>query len=481
MGALAPIRIDRTGPRPLSRQLANAIRGMIESGRLKSGARLPATRLVAKEVGVSRLVAVTAYEELATAGYLHSVTGAGTFVQWKPRGARAAAKATRAQPRNKDHRAVGRSVCMLPMTRQAFEIDHPPVDAFPLKTWSRLASRCCARDMRDVLTDDDPAGFMPLRRAIADQLLETRDFRCGPDRIVIVSGLIQALDLTARTLIKSGEEVCFEEPRRPVLRAVLANAGAAIIPVPVDAEGLVVEAARRVARHPRLIMATSSRHHPLGVVLSERRRAELLEWRWAHDAWLFEDNSEHELAVTAGSLPVLATSDSDARTIFYGAFRSTISPALRLGFVVVPDALVDRFLAVRILTDGYRPLFEQSVLAEFMASGQYASHVRRIRDVYLERQAALTDAVQSRFGHVARRVSADGGLNTAFHMPGPVDILAERAASAGLVVRSLRSFFAASPESSGFILGHAAIEPEQGRAAVAMLARLWQSLEASRD
>src|SRR5262249_30266463 len=146
----------------------------------------------------------------------------------------------------------------------------------------------------------------------------------------------------------------------------------------------------------------------------------------------------------------------------------------------VPDALVDRFLAVRILTDGYRPLFEQSVLAEFMASGQYASHVRRIRDVYLERQAALTDAVQSRFGHVARRLSADGGLNTAFHMSGPVDVLAERAESAGLVVRSLRSFFAASPESSGFILGHAAIEPEQGSAAVAMLARLWQNLEASR-
>src|SRR5262249_44548121 len=158
------------------------------------------TRLVARELGVSRLVAVTAYEELATAGYLYSVTGAGTFVQWTERGASSAAKAMPVRARDEGHTSAGLSpsVCMHPIVSQAFEIDHPPPDAVPIKTWSRIASRCCMRHMRDVLADNDPAGYGPFRQAIADHLLDTRGLHCDADRVVVVSGLIQALDLTAR-------------------------------------------------------------------------------------------------------------------------------------------------------------------------------------------------------------------------------------------------------------------------------------------
>lgn len=477
MGALAPIQIDRAAPRPLSKQLASAIREMIECGRLQSGARLPATRLLARELGVARLVAVTAYEELTVAGYLLSVSGAGTFVERRWRGAHNGGKTPGDRLPERARNSAGPSVSMRPVARRAFEIDHPSSDALPLQTWSRIASRCCARGMRDALVDDDPAGYLPFRRAICEHLLETRGLRCDAGRVVVVSGLIQALDLTARVLVDPGDEVCFEEPGRPVLRAVLANARARIVSVSVDDQGLMIDYARRMAGRPRLIMVSSSRHHPLGVVLSKRRRHELLDWHRSQDAWLFEDSSEHDLAVTAASLPPIAALDETGRTLLYGAFRSTVSPALRLGFLVVPDVLVDRFVAARILADGYRPPLEQLVLTEFMTSGQYSAHLRRIRRLYLERQAALAAAVQSHFGDHARRLSAEGGLNTAFHVSGPMDTLAEHAASVGLVVRSLGSFFAGlDARPSGMVLGHAVAEPEEIHGAVADLAALWTGL-----
>jgi GntR family transcriptional regulator/MocR family aminotransferase len=474
-GVLAPILLDRAGPRSLPRQLADAIREMIESGRLRDGVRLPATRLLARELGVARLVAVTAYEELASAGYLFAVSGAGTFVQRRGSRTRPRAKPPAVRPPEGGRSRTGLSACMRPICRQAFEIDHPSLDALPLKTWSRIASRCCARGMRGILADNDPAGYVPFRRAIADYLLETRGFRCDADRIVVVTGLIQALDLTARVLIAPGDDVCFEEPGRPVLRTVLANAGARVVPVAVDEEGMVVESARGLTNNPRLIVASSSRHHPLGVPLSMLRRRELLDWCRSRDAWLFEDSSEHDLTVTAATLPPLATIDEADRTVFYGAFRSTISPALRLGFLVVPDMLVGRFLTTRILADGCRPPLEQFVLSEFMTSGQYSAHVRRIRRLYLEGQQALVAAMQSHFGADAQRLSADGGVNTAFRIPGSMDALAEHASSAGLVVHSLRGFFAASvTASSGVVLGHAVVEPSQVDGYVSILASLWR-------
>jgi GntR family transcriptional regulator/MocR family aminotransferase len=482
--------LDRRSAAPLHRQLYVALREAVLHGRIAPGMRLPSTRDLARELSVSRNTVVNAFEQLLAEGYLSGRVGSGTYVSEalgrKTESGHATSTATgkpRLSKRGVSQESAHRAMRHLPslslslskrgarlaparvleLTGAAspapFIVGVPALDRFSYKTWGRLLARRWREQDPALLSYADPAGYRPLREAVANYLQLVRAVRCEPDQVILVSGSQQGLDLSARLLLDPGDAVWFEEPGYVGARAAFNSAGARLVPVPVDEEGMDVERGERLCARARLAYLSPSHQYPLGVTMSLERRFRLLEWAERSGAWILEDDYDSEFRYRGRPLASLQGLDPGGRVIYLGTFSKVLFPSLRLGYLVVPRRLADSFAVGRALTDRQSPMLEQAVLADFITQGHFARHIRSMRLLYAERQAALVRAAEELEGRLEVR-PADAGMHLVGWLPpGANDRAASRAAaSRGVLVSPLSHYYLSqNPHRPGLLLGYAAI------------------------
>ncbi len=476
------LSLDPASATPLYRQLYFAIREAILAGRLHPGTRLPATRALARDHGLSRNTVVSAYEQLRAEGYLDGRVGAGSFVSAVLPEALLHARQPQAEtPAGRDSRPAlsargARLAALRELARsppRAFSPGVPELASFPFDDWARLLARRWRNPPRSFLVGGDPSGYRPLREALAVYLGAARAVSCDPDQILIVSGAQQAVDLAARALLDPGDSVWMEEPGFGGTRGALLAAGAKLVPVPVDDEGIDVQQGRRMAPGARMACVSPSHQYPLGVTMTLRRRLELLDWARAADAFVLEDDYDSEYRYAGRPLAAMQGLDDAGRILYIGSFSKVMFPGLRIGYMVVPPGLVEAFRAIRALVDSHPSSVAQAALGDFIAEGYLAAHIRRMRALYAERQAILLDTLQALPAGLLRVAPHDAGMHLVGLLPDDYDdtALSRRAAALGITVPALSAFYRGGTVKRGLLLGYAGVGEPEIRAGAARLAR----------
>ncbi|MEZ4864936.1 MAG: PLP-dependent aminotransferase family protein [Caldilineaceae bacterium] len=398
---------------PLYQQLYAHLQSAILAGRLPGGMKLPSTRALADELLVSRNTVLTAYDQLTAEGYIEGIEGSGTFVadvlpeqlmttpeqqpRQPPKSRRASTSecylSERAKAQLTSPQIYSRLLPFANGRPRPFRLGLSALDAFPYQLWARLVARRARRMGVSAITYQDPAGYPLLREAIAAHVNVSRSVRCTAEQVVIVAGAQGGLDLAARMLINEGDPVWLEDPGYVGARGALLGAGAAIVPVPIDHEGLMVDVGMERAPEARLAYITPSHQFPLGVTMSLARRLALLEWAKHANAYILEDDYDSEYRFAGRPLATVQGLDSADRVIYIGTFSKVLAPALRIGYLILPPLLVEPFLTVRRLIDFHLPILEQAVLADFIAEGHFGRHLRRMRALFAERRTALLAAL----------------------------------------------------------------------------------------
>lgn len=465
-GALTRITLDPNANRSIVQQIFDAVRDAILTGRLERGQQVPPTRQLASKLRVARSTVVLAYEQLIAEGYLGAAAGSGSFVLgFKGPGSLNAMD----EPGPLKSRKVARRVsayCRAMVGRREtrgavpFRLGEPALDAFPTRTWQRLHRERWAAGEGGFLAYGDPAGYTPLREALVRHLAEARGLKADAAQVLLVRGVRQGLDLVARVLLDPGDAAWVEDPGEIMARAALAGAGARIVPVPVDDDGLDVSAGLEAAPNARLACVAPAHQFPLGVAMSLARRAELLEWASAAGAWIVENDAGGELRSDQRPAMALQGLDADDRVIYAGSFSKTLFPALRLGYLIVPKDLVASFARVRAATDHLSPTIEQAVIADFLTGGHFARHVRRMRALYRERRDALVVAVRHEMGDLASVTSAPTGMHLiAWLHPEADDRRVSRlAGEVGIDAPPLSLYGIETPRPPGLVLGYASLD-----------------------
>jgi len=449
--------LDRSAG-PLSRQLVQAMRNAVARGDLKPGESLPSTRALAEALGVSRGTVVDAFEQLVAEGVFAAQHGAGT---------RVAALAPAFVPRH-----PARTGMRLPAAAQAFAaianefkalpqvpfaVSVPAGAAAPNEAWRKLGNRLRAGGSAAPAGYGEPQGALPLREAIADYLRRSRSVRCDASQVVITTGTQQGLFLACQVLLGPADAVWVENPAYRGITAILESIGPRerIVRVPVDEEGIDVEAGIALARHASAAFVTPSHQYPLGMPLSMARRKALLAWAETRQAWVVEDDYDSELRYAGHPFPSLQGLAPE-RVVYLGTFSKILYPSLRLGYAVVPDALVDAFVGARVLMDRHPPTADQHVLAAFIAEGHLDRHIRRVRGVHAERRAFVIDTLQRLLPvELARLQPSDQGMHLVLWLSSGIDDreVARRAGVAGVAVRALSPTYAGGRGPAGLVLG----------------------------
>jgi GntR family transcriptional regulator/MocR family aminotransferase len=486
-GLLLPL--DRASPVPLHRQLYEGIRDSILSGRLPAGIRVPSTRHLAQYLAVSRTTTLLAFDLLVAEGYLVGTVGSGTFVaQSIPahllRGQRAGEGGGPAADENPRLARLVGELGALPHARRggpdpkAFRPGVPPVDAFPVSVWSRLAGRRRRSLTAVELYHGSPAGHLPLREAIVAHLSATRGVRCVPEQVIVLSSAQEAMELCCRVLLDPGDEAWIEDPCWMGFRGALLEAGARAVPIPVDADGLVVGRGIELAPRARLAYVTPSHQFPCGVTMSLQRRLELLGWAARQGAWVLEDDYDSEYRYAGRPLTALQGLDDRARVVYLGTFNKTVFPSLRLAYVVVPSALREPFLVVRSMGGHHAAMATQGILADFIAQGHYARHLRRMRTIGRERRDAVIDAARRELPGLLEIPEAETGLHLVVWLPPGLDDrrVSDAAARRGVEAAALSSFYVGACPRPGLVLGYASVTPREIRAAMRRLGEAIRSV-----
>ena len=452
------------------RWLYDEIRLAIVEGRLPPGTRLPSTRSIAQQYRVARGTVVAAFDHLIAEGYIEGSVGSGSFVRdmtalssTQSAAARTRQRATVVPP---SLSARGRQLAShpfpfrMPANSHTFRLDNAALEAFPLKTWSRITARCLRTAVPGLLTHGRALGFPPLRAAIAAYVGLTRGVQCTADEVVITSGTQASLDLIARLVLDAGDRVWVEDPCYSAIASLLRGSGAEVIGVPVDEAGMDCEAGRRRARVAKLACVTPGCHFPLGVTLSLQRRLALLEWAREVGAWIFEDDYDSQLGFTGRPLAALRSLDRTGCAIYSNSFSKMLFPSLRIGFLVVPPALLGPVEAARSVLQRFPPVLDQAVLAEFIAAGHMEQHMRRMRDLYTERHDALVRLAQRELGDVLRLSPVTAGLQTVGWLAeGIPELEASRlAGEQGIVALPLSRLTIERTLPPGVVLGAAATD-----------------------
>ncbi len=463
-----PITLDRAVSGPLHLQIATRLRAAIAAGVLAPGARLPSARSLADQLGVARGTVDAGYAVLIGEGVAVARGSAGTIVS-PELAARAAPPAQRRMPLAV--RRPGHATSPLP-----FRMGLPALDAFPRKLWTTLTVRAARGLGADALAYPDPSGLPALREAIAAYLGVSRGILCTPAQVLVTAGFQGALALAARVLLRPGDPVWVEDPGYHVARQALEAAGATLVPVRVDREGLRVAAGIVAAPRARLAVVTPTHQSPLGVALTLARRLALLGWAADAGAWVLEDDYDSEFRYTGHPLPALKSLDRGGRVLYAGSFSKVLFPALRLGYLVVPDELADAFARASRLGSFGLPSLEQFVVAAFMGEGHFARHLRRMRALYAARRRALAAALTTVFGDRVTIELEAGGMHLLARFPGGADdaTLARRAAEAGLAPVALSSLAMAHDCGQGLLLGFTNVAEAE---APALARRLAAALE----
>jgi GntR family transcriptional regulator/MocR family aminotransferase len=480
----ASLPLDPGPPTPLHRQLYEGIRSAILSGQLSPGTQLPATRALAADLGVSRSTVMAAFDQLLAEGYIEGRHGSGTYVSSRlpeqllhaEAGIRATAGGASAPPRLSNRGQVLATAfstfAQIGHRPRAFELGSPALDEFPVETWSRLVARRCRASLPELLGREEGSGHHPLREAIAAYIGTARAVRCSAEQVIVVSGSKRALDLVVRVLLNPGDRAWVEDPCYPPARAAILGAGAQVVGIPVDGDGLDVETG--VARCPdaRLAYITPSHQYPTGATMSLRRRLALLEWASSRSAWVLEDDYDSEYRYVGRPLASLQGLDRQGRVLYLGSFSKVLFPALRLGYLVVPPTLVGAFSAAQASLGGSPPSLEQAVLTDFIAEGHFVRHVRRMRTLYEERQAALLRALRRELNGLLDVPAFESGMHLLAWLPEGMDdrTASAHAAAAGITARPLSGFATAPLRRGGLLMGYAALRPSQIREGVRRLA-----------
>lgn len=474
-----PFVLPRRGPGvTATRWLYEALRAEILEGRLRPGARLPATRELAAQYRVARGTVVAAFEQLASEGYVEGSVGSGTFVnrvlpdELLEVGRASAARGVVATHARRRVTAIANSPFDgLDVRRpRAFRTDLPAVDLFPTTLWAQLTARRQRRAPASFFLGCEALGYPPLRAAIADYLTSSRGVRCTAEQIAIVSGTQEALDLTARLVLQRGDRVCVEDPGYPGAWSIFAAAGARVVSVPVDAEGLQLRA--RLLRGAKLVYLTPAHQFPTGATMGLARRLELLDWARDAGALLFEDDYDSEYRYSGRPIPALQGLDAHGLVLFAGTFSKVMFPSLRLAYLVVPPDLVTAFAGAISLTRRHAPLLEQAVLCDFIVDGHFGRHLRRMRQIYGERLSVLLDRARAELAGALAFSNVEAGLQTSAWLADGIDSeqLAAAAASRNVEVGSLKRYARRTLKRDGVQLGFAAVDAAEIRRGVRELA-----------
>ncbi|HEY7545527.1 MAG TPA: PLP-dependent aminotransferase family protein, partial [Blastocatellia bacterium] len=479
----AGITLDRSLAAPLHRQLYDALRDAILSRRFKAEVRLPSTRSLARELGVSRNTAMVAFDQLLAEGYLEGKTGSGTYVaralpddllRARAQKSKAAGpqRGRRLSERGRLIASTRPSVMRDESRTRAFQPGVPDIESFPFTMWARMIGRRWRKPQPRLLGYGHPAGYEPLRQSIADYLSTARAASCDPSQVIIVSGAQQAIDLAARALLDPADAVWIEDPCYQGARGVFAGALARIIPVPVDDEGLSVAAGRRFCPDARLAYVTPSHQYPLGMMMSLARRLELLAWAREAGAWIVEDDYDSEYRYAGRPLASLQGLDTEGRVIYIGTFSRVLFPSLRLGYMVVPLDMVEAFTSARAFAAYHSPLVEQDVLAEFIAEGHFARHIRRMRALYQERQQILIESVSQELAGLLEVKPSEAGMHLiGWLQDGIDDKAASRIAADHRIDAPPLSFYCMDEKlPGGLLLGYTGINEREIRAGARRLA-----------
>jgi len=378
------------------------LRTSILSGQLGAGTRLPPSRELAAETGLSRNTVLAAFEQLQSESYITGRQGSGTYVarvlpeemlevQGSAPSSPAASTGTTAKLSARGERLARTQRVPLPSVLgrkprgTAFLIGLPALDAFPFETWKKLYTARFDRSAPQLMRYDDAAGYRPLRESIASYISTARGIHCTADQVIVMTGSQQALEFCARILLDPGEAAWLEDPGYLGARAALTAASARIVPVPVDELGLDVAAGINLEPSTRLAVVTPSHQFPLGHTMSLERRLALIDWAAHNDAWIVEDDYDAEFRYVGKPHAALMAIDAHQRVIYVGTFSKSLFPGLRLGYVIAPPDLVDGFVAAHLSTDMHAHLIDQAVVADFIDQGHFARHLRRVRVLHLER------------------------------------------------------------------------------------------------
>ncbi len=433
------------------------IRDLIVEGVFAPGGRLPSSRQLAEDWGLARNTILAALDQLAADGWLVARTGAGTFV---------ADDVTGVPPRRaSEHRDVTH--------HRPFEIT-PGFDLFPRERWSRVQAHCWRTLPTAAFAEGAGSGWPPLREALAAHLRAARGLPCEPEQVIVTSGARAGINLAARILSRNGDLVWVEDPGYHAVRRILARHRVRIEPVAVDAEGLRVADAIAAAPGASLAVVTPAAQFPTGHVLSAERRRALVDWARSADAFLVEDDYDSEF--TGPKPPAALAALAPERTVFVGSFAKALFPSLRIGYMIVPDQLVDAFVAERASIDVHTNVPNQSVLAAFIEGGHLDAHLRRCRKVYAERRTHLLRLIGQRLSPWMEIAPAPGGLHLVARLkPGLSEAAClERAARAGLDLTPMSLFSVAADQPPAVLFGYAGFTLDELTAAVDRLAAVLQ-------
>jgi GntR family transcriptional regulator / MocR family aminotransferase len=471
-------------PGPLYRRIYDALRGKILHGELASGTPLPGTRTLARDLGVSRIVVLAAYEQLAAEGYIESAVGSGSRVaaQLPPvqTPSRRTTPATDVKLSAYARRARRLSPDAPPgQEEKSAGIDFRYATTIPDVRTVAMWQQAVARAARETQLDyPDPAGLPLLRRLLAEHLREQRGVIADAGDIVIVSGAQQAIDLTARVLCDRGTRIGIEDPQYQGTRQAFLAAGAKVIACAVDDEGLDIERHAKRLGAARAVCVTPSHQFPTGAIMSVARRLALLQWAEHRGASIVEDDYDCEFRYGVGAIPALQGLDRHGRVIYIGTFARMLFPALRLGYIVAPPALRDAFRAVKWLADrGSAPL-EQQAVASLLESGAYESTRRRNVRALTAKRDAMVAAIDAHFGDDVIASGASSGTHIFLRFPRLRDAgpLIERARSRGVHVYSGRPYFHHAPRNATLILGYTTVTVDEIDEGVKRLAAAYRHL-----
>jgi GntR family transcriptional regulator/MocR family aminotransferase len=476
--ALAP----KDSAAPAYRWLYAALRAAILEGRLHPASRLPATRDLARQYRLSRGTIVNAVEQLKSEGYVQARMGSGTYVSNTLPDELLQVRniATPSLPlKEQRHRrrkisAYAKRVHLFPAfaphPTRAFRANLPALDLFPAALWAQVAARRLRKVSTNFLQGCDPLGYLPLRQAVADYLSSSRGVKCVPAQVAIVSGAQEALDLVARLFVNPGDRVCMENPGYIGATAVFQSLGARISYVPLDDEGMKLREA--TLRGARLVYVTPGHQFPLGITMSLPRRLQLLESARKSGALILEDDYDSEFRYSGRPVPALQGLDRHGLVLFTGSFSKVLFPSLRLGYLVLPHDLVDRFSATLSITRRHAPLMEQAILSDFITAGHFGRHLRRMREIYAERLSVLLHCAKQNLAGLLEISGVEAGLQTVGWLQRDIDgeSAAAAAAKRNVEVIPMSVYSHGSAASKGLQLGFAALDAKEIRRGVQDLA-----------
>jgi len=478
------IRIDRAGARPVYEQLYEGMREAILNGRLQPNDRLPATRLIAEELGVSRNIVVIAFEQLLMEGYIRSKAGAGSFVeavdllQPAPRSTR---RPVKGRPLEGDFaRKLEEVVLQRNIDREEtapFQTSQPAFDAFPFAVWSRLAGRVYRYLDFQHLGYEDAAGAMPLREAIADHLRVNRGVQCDASRILIVNGTQQALFLSAQLLLQPGDQFWIDDPGYVNARSTFLLYGGVACPIPVTGEGTDIDYACQHYPDARLAYLTPSHQHPVGGTLPLAQRLKLLTWARHRRLWIIEDDYDSELRYRGKPIPSLQGMDTDGNVIYIGTFSKVLFPALRVAYMVLPDAAsFQAFRSLKALNDRQSAIVDQLILTDFIKEGYFHRHLRKMRSIYSVRLQCLLEELETHLSEFLSFTDPAAGMHLTAYFKKPVDEdrLIQAAAHKGLILLSLREYTIGPYRRPGILLGYSSFSEDKIRQAVRALKTIFK-------